>query len=42
MKRYYKIKGKYGSYILTEKEINRAIDRDLKGVIGEILTEKKY
>ena len=40
--KYYRIKGKYGTYILTEKEMNKAIDRENSGIKEKIHKEKDY
>jgi hypothetical protein len=41
-KLYYRIEGKSGVYLFTHKELDRAIDRENKGVVGVILPEKNY
>ena len=40
--KYYKIKGKCGVYLLTKGEIDKAIDRENRGVVGIIIDEKDY
>ena len=30
-KKYYRIRGQYGTYIFTQEEINKAIDRENNG-----------
>ena len=41
-KKYFKIYGLSGTYILTEKEFERALDRENRGVKGEIIKEQDY
>jgi hypothetical protein len=41
-KLFYRIEGKSGVYLFTNKELGRAIDRENKGVVGAILSENKY
>lgn len=39
---YYRIQGENGVYILTQQEIDRALDRENEGVAGEVKTEQEY
>ncbi len=46
MKKYYRIKGEYGVYILTQREMDIALDRENQRIKikkgDKILTEKEY
>lgn len=39
---YYRVKGKFGVYLLTRQEMEYAIDRENDGVDGIILKESDY
>ena len=39
---YYRVMGEYGVYLLTEKEMDRALQRENAGVLGQILEESDY
>lgn len=41
MPKYYRIKSRTGVYILTAKEMDRALDRENNGVTGDVIGEKK-
>lgn len=41
-KKYYRIFGKCGVYLLTPREIDVALNRENQGVAGEILAENHY
>lgn len=42
MKTYYRVQGKNGVYILTEAELERALNRENLGVNGTVLSERAY
>ncbi len=40
--KYYQIKGQFGVYIFTEKEIEKALVRKMYRVASNVLTEYEY
>jgi len=40
--KYIRVKGISGTYLFTENELDRALDRENQGVIGDIEEEQDY
>ncbi len=40
--KYYRIKGEWGVYILSQKEMDIALDRENEGIPSEVLNEVEY